>query len=489
MPALPKHLINALLLLACLAVSACGGGGSDKPDPDSEPKTSEQVSLRVMSYNISHGRGLDMVTDLDRQAAVISSQMPDLVALQEVDNGTTRSLNIDQAATIASAAGMPYYLFGRAIDLQGGEYGIAILSRYPIRFSGVELLPVTGGLEQRIALWVEVEVPGIGPVLFVNTHIEAYSIEQDRLDQIAKLNELFADSPITPAGTAMPEIVILAGDFNADTGSDAINLLETRFTDGYIGPLDLTFPSDIPTNAYDKIFHATASSLKTVQSWVLDDPVSSDHRPVIVDFEMLAAGGFTPFNRFRRVLAIGDSLVIFPESAPYWWQAPDETFNEGVSGDYLSDILADLPGNLAANPTADSVYLLGGGNSLRFDVGLPTVQDQLADILTMIEAKGLQAIVSSMTPLRDGPEWDDTNYATYLAYNNWLPGEVTGRGHIFADVYELLEDPDNPDNMRVEYMRYGIDPVHLSDEGGQMIAEYLDSLIYAARGVAPPESE
>jgi endonuclease/exonuclease/phosphatase family metal-dependent hydrolase len=289
----------APVVLACVLLTGCdfifSSGSNDNEDGAFKPAESSATAeaaasdpaptLRTMTYNIKHGKGTDGVIDEERIGALIATQMPDLVSLQEVDNATLRSSGVDQAAAIAEAAGMPHYIFGRAIDFSGGEFGVAILSRFPIRFSGVELLPVTGGLEQRIALWVEVEVPGIGPVLFVNTHLEAYFVEQDRLDQIARLNELFADSPITPAGTAMPEIVLLAGDFNADTGSDAINLLATEFSDGFAGAPEFTFPAEIPTNAYDKVFRTTESALETLQSWVLDDAEASDHRPVIVDFE------------------------------------------------------------------------------------------------------------------------------------------------------------------------------------------------------------
>ena len=55
-----------------------------------------QVS-RVMTYNIHHGEGTDSVIDMERIAQVINKWSPDLVALQEVDNGTTRSGNINEA--------------------------------------------------------------------------------------------------------------------------------------------------------------------------------------------------------------------------------------------------------------------------------------------------------------------------------------------------------------------------------------------------------
>ena len=49
-----------------------------------------QSTLRLMSYNIRHGAGLDERLDFDRIAEVINREHPDVVALQEVDSVTQR---------------------------------------------------------------------------------------------------------------------------------------------------------------------------------------------------------------------------------------------------------------------------------------------------------------------------------------------------------------------------------------------------------------
>ncbi|MBT8045323.1 MAG: hypothetical protein KJO79_10270, partial [Verrucomicrobiae bacterium] len=83
--------------------------------------------LRVLSYNIHHGVGLDGKLDLGRIAKVIRKQNPDLVALQEVDKLVTRSDKTDQAVVLAKYLGL-HVVFGKSIDFQGGVYGNAILS-------------------------------------------------------------------------------------------------------------------------------------------------------------------------------------------------------------------------------------------------------------------------------------------------------------------------------------------------------------------------
>jgi len=96
--------------------------------------------LRVLSYNIHHGEGVDGKLDLERIARVISSVQPDIVALQEVDLLVARSQSIDQPRELARLTGM-HSVFGANIDLQGGKYGNAVLARESISQSHNHLLP------------------------------------------------------------------------------------------------------------------------------------------------------------------------------------------------------------------------------------------------------------------------------------------------------------------------------------------------------------
>lgn len=54
-----------------------------------------QTILRMMSYNIHDGIGLDGKTDYNRIAGVISKWSPDVVAVQEVDSATQRAQRVD----------------------------------------------------------------------------------------------------------------------------------------------------------------------------------------------------------------------------------------------------------------------------------------------------------------------------------------------------------------------------------------------------------
>ena len=101
--------------------------------------------LTVLTFNIQIGMGMDKKTDLERTAAVIKAVKPDLVALQEVDRKARRSGGVDQAVELARASGM-HLIFGKAsvregIDEDGGDYGVAILSRFPLKRSKNHQLP------------------------------------------------------------------------------------------------------------------------------------------------------------------------------------------------------------------------------------------------------------------------------------------------------------------------------------------------------------
>src|SRR5690349_18697122 len=91
-------------------------------------------TLRVMSYNIHVGVGMDKKLDLQRIADVINRERPDLVGLQEVDRGVKRTEGKEEIAELAALTHMEY-AFAPNLDFQGGKYGVAFLSRFPLEGS------------------------------------------------------------------------------------------------------------------------------------------------------------------------------------------------------------------------------------------------------------------------------------------------------------------------------------------------------------------
>src|ERR1700731_1570832 len=104
-------------------------------DDQTVPRT-----LRVLTSNIHHGEGTDGRFDLSRLARVMKSVQPDVIALQEVDQGTERSGGVDQLAELERLTNM-HAEFGKAMDYSGGGYGVAVLSRWPLLRNGTDPLP------------------------------------------------------------------------------------------------------------------------------------------------------------------------------------------------------------------------------------------------------------------------------------------------------------------------------------------------------------
>lgn len=235
--------------------------------PDQKP------TLRVLCYNVHHGEGTDGKLDLPRIAKVIRAADPDLVALQELDDRTKRTGGVDQTAQLARLTGL-HGKFGKAIDFQGGGYGQAVLSRFPIGEATVHPLPGTPNREKRIAFEARLTIDG-RDLSFVTTHLD-HQLAAERERQAAKLNELFA-------GADRP--VILAGDLNATPDSKAFAALTAKWTDATAGKGLLTIPMDRPTKQIDYVLFRPAERFRVVSAMVIDEPVASDHRPVLVVLE------------------------------------------------------------------------------------------------------------------------------------------------------------------------------------------------------------
>ena len=146
------------------------------------------ATVRVLTYNIHHGEGMDGVFDLSRLAAVMEQAQPDLVALQEVDLSTQRASGVNQLAELERLTGM-YAQFGKAMNFEGGDYGVAVLSRWPLLSAQNQPLPSFPNREPRTALTVRVRAGADGPLLqFTSTHLDQGREEDNRLVQAVYLN-------------------------------------------------------------------------------------------------------------------------------------------------------------------------------------------------------------------------------------------------------------------------------------------------------------
>ncbi|MEO7823076.1 MAG: endonuclease/exonuclease/phosphatase family protein, partial [Gemmatimonadaceae bacterium] len=105
------------------------------------PSRDKGPQVRVLVYNIHAGKDAKGVDNLARVAEIVRSTGADIALLQEVDRGTTRSGKVDQLAVLSRLTGF-HAAFGKTLDYQGGDYGIAVLSRWPINRDSLIRLPV-----------------------------------------------------------------------------------------------------------------------------------------------------------------------------------------------------------------------------------------------------------------------------------------------------------------------------------------------------------
>lgn len=235
--------------------------------------------MRVVTYNIHHGVGLDGRLDLDRIARALEHERPDLVGLQEVDrNFSSRSGHADQGRWLADRLGMTV-VFGANLDLDPPElgrprrgYGSAVLSRYPVEASAHRLLAHAQGTEQRGVVSVHVRVAG-RPVTFCATHLE-HTSRGLRRRQVAEVLDLLGTGPAA---------TVVVGDLNTTARSAELRTLCGTLRDAWTtaGRGDgHTHRADRPRRRIDYILHTP--DLVTERAHVTGGD-GSDHLAVVAD--------------------------------------------------------------------------------------------------------------------------------------------------------------------------------------------------------------
>ncbi len=233
----------------------------------------------MLVYNIHAGKDAAGVDNLSRVADLVREVGADVVLLQEVDRGTRRSGGIDQPAVLSRSTGLSV-AFGKTLDYDGGEYGIAILSRWPIGSQDLTRLPVEppqqragGSYEPRGAQRVVVRAPG-GDVGLVNTHLDASREEHYRRQEARTVLSI---------ARHLGQRALVGGDFNSTPDSDvqaAVRAgglrdawLECGRGDGF------TYPADTPTKRIDYLYLTDAARCSSA---VVLTTTASDHRPLLV---------------------------------------------------------------------------------------------------------------------------------------------------------------------------------------------------------------
>ena len=149
--------------------------------------------MRIATYNIQHGRTPAGSVDVALLAAECASLHADLLALQEVDCGATRSHRADEAAEVAAATAMAC-AFAQATSFEpGSAYGNALLVRGELRDVEVVALPGEQGDEPRALLLADVDLYGLGRLSVAATHLSVRT--RVALRQLEAATAALADRP------------------------------------------------------------------------------------------------------------------------------------------------------------------------------------------------------------------------------------------------------------------------------------------------------
>ena len=264
--------MRASLLAIALILAGC-----TTMQPAAAPR-----QLRVLVYNIHAGKDAAGADNLARVAALVRESGADVALLQEVDSMTQRSGRVDQLAELRRTTGF-HAVFGSTLPYQGGGYGIAVLSRHPIRAHRLIPLPndppqprAGGSREPRGALHAEIETPS-GVLHVLNTHIDASGDDRWRRQEATRLVAV-ADS-LRATGAR----VLVGGDMNSTPESAVQQIVRgAALNDAWAicgGGQDLTYPAATPVKRIDYLY--LTGTMRCSEARVIDTQ-ASDHRPVIV---------------------------------------------------------------------------------------------------------------------------------------------------------------------------------------------------------------
>ena len=224
------------------------------------------IKLRFASYNIYHG-GLAGY-DMSKIAKNITDNNIDIIGIQEVDQKTSRNGGIDTLEELSRITGYKHYSFFKTMSFRGGEYGIAVLSRYPIVES--ELIPLESGKSEPRAVGRTKILVNEREISFFVTHL-TFDSENIRRGQLSQLSDLLQAN----------EGFVLSGDFNTSDlgaldecgGFERINKKEA---------LTVTFPDgllSIDHIVYSKNFWSFGNINTVTDSY-------SDHYMIWADAEL-----------------------------------------------------------------------------------------------------------------------------------------------------------------------------------------------------------
>jgi endonuclease/exonuclease/phosphatase family metal-dependent hydrolase len=300
------------------------------------------MKLRVMTYNIRWGMGVDGKFSLERIAGVIRESGADLVGLQEVERGSPRSRFRDEPCVIARELGM-HVAFGGNLRLGSWQFGNALLSRFPLQAWRNVPLPASRGpidrpavgavgathasplrrsvslfklmrqwvpslVDRRGVLVASLPLSALRSPLSVATTARACRPVEPPAATLTESGERRAESCLSVLVTHLPlsyqvrlaqaRVILgllraagggpalLMGDFNEPPDAPTVTLFGTEGRLENVSGCEATFPSRHPTSKLDYIL-VSPGLYGLGEPRVIPSP-ASDHLPVVVDVALPA---------------------------------------------------------------------------------------------------------------------------------------------------------------------------------------------------------
>lgn len=247
------------------------------------------MRLRVLSYNIHKCiGGVDRRYVPERTAEVINHYQPDIVMLQEVDSGAKRSRGDQQTALLANLCGLAHHTWFPNVTVRGGgEYGNAVLSRWPItNTSNVDLtVPLK---KRRSVLHAEIRIRSAqepGPQDDVDRVIHVFNMHLGlaRYERHLQLAKFLACHPF--AGLHQQTPLIVGGDFNDVYGGLGRLLTPAGFVGSATPPK--TFPAWGPLRPLDSLYVRGDAELHRVfRGETAAARRASDHLPLVAELTL-----------------------------------------------------------------------------------------------------------------------------------------------------------------------------------------------------------
>lgn len=243
--------------------------------------------LKIITFNIAHGKGLDGKIDIDRQASLINSYKPDIVFLQEIDMYTKRAGEKNQIREFSKKIYLPYCSMETNITLEDGYYGDGIISRFPIAFSTNYLMPLTDlNHEQRGILCNRISL-GTAKINLFSVHLSTY--EDERILAAKELERIISKIDDN-------EIIIAGGDFNVGVTrlgkgqyvfEEKAQYTEYEILGKSLNKIDNTqdtWFSKLGQGCIDTIFYSR--NIKLVDYKTIDVNEISDHQAIYAEFDI-----------------------------------------------------------------------------------------------------------------------------------------------------------------------------------------------------------